>query len=140
VKSVFPVLNPFSPNGLVTLSHSQFHYVFTNGLPLADSEAVYKHDCIPGSAHVLWQGALAGLQGHGDGEVDWHKKNRAPLLLIGGSSDHVVPPAVLEKYHHGGGVLVEYKEVEGRTHHIVGQEGWEEVADYSIQWVEGQLK
>ena len=53
VKSVFPVLNPFSPNGLVTLSHSQFHYVFTNELSFADSEAVYKHDCIPGSAHVL---------------------------------------------------------------------------------------
>jgi hypothetical protein len=30
--------------------------------------------------------------------------------------------------------------MEGRTHHIVRQEGWEEVSDYSIQWVEGQLK
>ena len=107
IRSIFPVLNPFSPNGLVTLTPSQFHYVFTNELlSEADSLKVYHSDCVPGSAHVLWQGALAGLQAHGDGEVDWHKEDRAPLLLIGGSKDHIVPTAVpkavLEKYVHGG--------------------------------------
>ena len=50
-----------------------------------------------------------------------------------------VPPAVLEKYSHGGGGLVEYK-FEGRTQHIVGQKGWQEVADYSLKWVEEYLK
>jgi non-heme chloroperoxidase len=87
--------------------------------------------------HVLWQGALAGLHSTGNGEVDWKKADRAPLLLIGGGNDHIVPPAVppagLEKYSHGGGGLVEYKQFEGRTHHIVGQKGWQEVADYSLK-------
>jgi non-heme chloroperoxidase len=99
--------------------------------------------CIPGSAHVLWQGALAGLGTSGDGEVDWHKADRAPLLLIGGGNDHIVPPAVpkavLEKYS-AGPAKVEYKEFEGRTHHIVGQMGWEEVADYSLDWAEKHMK
>jgi non-heme chloroperoxidase len=76
--------------------------------------------------------------------VDWKKADRAPLLLIGGGNDHIVPPAVppagLEKYSHGGGGLVEYKQFEGRTHHIVGQKGWQEVADYSLKWVEEHLK
>ena len=79
------------------------------------------------SAHVLWQGALAGLHSSGDAEVDWHKSDRAPLLIITGSKDHIVPPdvgkAVFEKYK--GSAPVEYKEFEGRTHHICGQEGWE---------------
>jgi non-heme chloroperoxidase len=87
--------------------------------------------------HVLWQGALAGLHSAGNGEVDWKKADRAPLLLIGGGNDHIVPPtvppAVLEKYSHGGGGLVEHKQFEGRTHHIVGQKGWQEVADYSLK-------
>ena len=146
IKSIFPVLNPFTPNGLVTLSHSQFHYVFTNELDDAASLKVYEEDAIPGSAHVLWQGALAGLQSSGDAEVDWDKPHRAPLLIISGSKDHIVPPevgkAVYDKYkgHGKSADLVEYKEFEGRTHHICGQAGWDEVADYAIDWAAGVTK
>jgi hypothetical protein len=64
-----------------------------------------------------------------NGEVDWKKVDRAPLLLIGGGNDHIVPPVVpttvLEKCSHGGDGLVEYKQFEGRTHHIVGQKAEE---------------
>ena len=102
IKSIFPVLNPFTPNGLVTLSHSQFHYVFTNQLDDAVSQKVFEEEAIPGSAHVLWQRALAGLHSSGDAEVNWHEADRAPLLIISGSKDHIVPPevgkAVYEKY------------------------------------------
>jgi hypothetical protein len=27
-----------------------------------------------------------------------------------------------------------YKEFPGRTHYTLGQEGWEEVADYALTW------
>ena len=30
--------------------------------------------------------------------------------------------------------VVEVKEFPGRTHYIVGQDGWEEVADYALSW------
>lgn len=136
IKSIFPVLNPFTPNGLVTLSPSQFHYVFTNQLTESESQKVFDQEAIPGSAHVLWQGALAGLHSSGDAEVDWHKADRAPLLIVAGSKDHIVPPevgkAVYEKYQGSG--LVAYKEFDGRTHHICGQDGWKEVADYALEW------
>jgi len=76
--------------------------------------------------------------------VHWKKADRAPLLLIGGGNDHIVPPAVppgvLVKYSYGGRGLVEYTQFKGRTHHIVGQKGWQEVADYSLKWVEEHLK
>jgi non-heme chloroperoxidase len=76
--------------------------------------------------------------------MDWKKADHAPLLLIGGGNDHIVPPAVptavLEKWSRGGGGLVEYKQFEGRAHHIVGQKGWQEVADYSLKWAEERLK
>jgi non-heme chloroperoxidase len=76
--------------------------------------------------------------------VNWKKADRAPLLLIGGGNDHIVPPAVptaiLEKYSHGCGGLVEYKQFEGRTQHIVGQKGWQEVADYTLRWAREHLK
>lgn len=143
VKSIFPALhNPFNQNGTIPLSHNQFHYVFTNELDKTESVKVYDEDYIPGSAHVLWQGALAGLGSTGDAEVDWEKKDRAPLLLIAGSKDHIIPPAVpkavLEKY--SGPAVVEYKEFPGRTHHTVGQAGWEKVADYTLDWAEKHFK
>jgi len=79
-----------------------------------------------------------------NGEVDWKKADHAPLLLIGGCNDHIVPPvvptAVSEKCSRGGGGLVEYKQFEGRAHHIVGQEGWQEVADYSLKRAEERLE
>ena len=71
IKSIFPVLtNPFDYDRVIPLSPKQFHYVFINDLDEAEFEKVYHEDHIPGSAHVLWQGALAGLHSSGDGEVD----------------------------------------------------------------------
>jgi non-heme chloroperoxidase len=143
VKSVFLVLtNPFNYNGVIPLSPSQFHYIFTNKLDEKESEKVYKKFHIPGSAHVLWQGALAGLHSSDDGEVIWDKADRAPLLLTGGGNDHIVPVAVPEAVvkRYSGPAIVEYKEFAGRTHHIVGQTGWEEVADYSLDWAEKHMK
>jgi non-heme chloroperoxidase len=146
VKSIFPVLaNPLNGySGLVPLSAAPSHFVFTNELDEADSHKDWAESGIPGSAHVLWQGALAGLGSHGDGEVDWKKGDRAPSLLIAGSNDHIVPlkvaEAVLDKYNDGasgdgvddmggGEGLVEYNEFGGRAHHIFGQKEWEEVAE-----------
>ena len=34
----------------------------------------------------------------------------------------------------GSPAIVEYKEFAGRTHRIVSQDGWEEVADYALNW------
>jgi hypothetical protein len=57
------------------------------------------------------------------------------MLFIPFSEDHVVPPKRIqhmpEKYT---AVPVEYKEFVGRPH-FPGVPGWEEVADYALDWV-----
>lgn len=91
---------------------------------------------------MLWQAAL-GLVGGGGGEgkVQWDKKDRAPLLLIAGTNDRLVPESIVEtvakKYTQG---QVQMKVFEGKTHGIVMQEGWEDVAGFAIEWVEEKLK
>lgn len=30
--------------------------------------------------------------------------------------------------------ITDYREFPGRSHHTVGQDGWEEVADYALSW------
>ncbi|MDR7183005.1 pimeloyl-ACP methyl ester carboxylesterase [Microbacterium trichothecenolyticum] len=69
--------------------------------------------------------------------VDFRKPNRAPLLLISGGIDHVAPPAIqraLLRRYAAGPSLVEQIEFPGRSHRIVSQDGWEEVADYALDW------
>ena len=38
-----------------------------------------------------------------------------------------------------GPAVVELKIFQGRTHGVVNQTGWEEIADFAVQWVEKQL-
>jgi len=76
-----------------------------------------------------------------DGHVDFAKKGRAPLVMIARTNDHTAPRETVEaefKHYkkHEGPAVVEMEIFEGRTHGIVNQQGWEEVADYSLSWVE----
>ncbi len=141
-KAFAPVLlNPFTLNAATSMTPKQFNYAFTNQLDAAASAVVYEEFHIPGAAHLLWEASFGLLNPKGKGAVDFAKADRAPLLLTGGSEDHLTPPAVqkatLAKYR--GPAVVEYREFEGRTHHTVGQDGWEEVADYALAWAQRKL-
>jgi pimeloyl-ACP methyl ester carboxylesterase len=69
--------------------------------------------------------------------VDYKNPNRAPLLFISGSEDHLMPPSIQRsnaKHYKGEGTITEVKEFAGRAHLRPAQEGWEEVADYALDW------
>jgi len=59
-------------------------------------------------------------------------------LFIAGGNDHLVPPAInkanVRKYIANSTAVTDYREFPNRTHHTVGQAGWEDVADHAIQW------
>jgi alpha-beta hydrolase superfamily lysophospholipase len=52
------------------------------------------------------------------------------------SADHVMPPAVNRSNfeHYKSAAHTDYKEFEGRSHYTLGQPGWEDVADYALDW------
>jgi len=136
IKSGMPVLgNPLTINRTVLLNAKQFHYAFTNSMSMEESEKVREEFQIPGPGKPLWQAATNLFTNTGDSKVDYKKTDRAPLLFIAGGNDHIVPAKVNHKnakaYKAG---VVEVKEFPGRTHFTVGQDGWEEVADYAINW------
>ena len=70
--------------------------------------------------------------------MNYSNSDRAPLLFIAGGNDHLVPPAInkanVKKYIAHSTALTDYREFSNRTHHTVGQKGWEEVADHALQW------
>jgi hypothetical protein len=40
----------------------------------------------------------------------------------------------MAKHHRKSAALTVYKEFAGRSHFTVGQDGWEEVANYALNW------
>jgi pimeloyl-ACP methyl ester carboxylesterase len=138
IRATLPVFgNPFTYNAAVPLTPKQFNYAFTNELDAVASRRVYDELHIPGAAHILWQGGFALLNPNAESKVDYRNGRRAPLLFIAGDKDHLSPPAISKanvRKYAGSGAVTEYKEYRGRTHHTVGQEGWEEVADFALAW------
>ena len=139
IRATLPILgNPFSYRRTTSLTPKQFNYAFTNELDPSDSQKVYDRYSIPAANTILWDAAFALLNPNGSSKVDYRKANRAPLLFIAGSNDHLVPPAInranMRKYMKNSPAVTDYREFPNRTHHTVGQKGWEEVADFAIQW------
>jgi pimeloyl-ACP methyl ester carboxylesterase len=119
------------------LSPAQFHYAFMNTSSAEDSFLIYQRYAVPGPDRVLFQTELANFNPFAETAVNVRRNNRAPLLMIAGSRDHLVPPRIVKAnvhaYRHSTAVT-EYQEFAGRTHFIVGQKGWHEVADYALEW------
>jgi alpha-beta hydrolase superfamily lysophospholipase len=138
LRSGWPVLgNPLNYSRAVPLTPAQFNWRFTNELGAAESKEVYDRLHVPAAGRVFFEGVLALAKPNSITAVDYRNPKRAPMLFIAGSNDRVVPAAVnranIRKYA-GSGAITEYKEFAGRTHNLVGGKGWEEVADYALDW------
>jgi len=137
-RSTFPVLkNPANRHRAVGFTHEQWHYAFTNTFTEEESRALYERYHIPASGGILFNSVLANFQpGPQDAHVDYGNDDRAPLLFIAGSEDHLMPPRIQRSNakHYKSNAVTEVKEYEGFAHLLPAQEGWQEVADYALEW------
>jgi pimeloyl-ACP methyl ester carboxylesterase len=132
LRAGFPALkNPFNPNGLCPISPKQFRWRFTNTLSRPESDRIYAEQYIPGSNRPFFDALGAAAA------VDTGRAQRAPLLLIAGSADHISPVPLnrkILKLQSKAPSATELKEYPGRTHYMAGMDGWEEIADYALNW------
>jgi pimeloyl-ACP methyl ester carboxylesterase len=137
IRSTFPVLkNPANRHRAVGFTFEQWHYAFTNTFSEDESRALYERYAIPASGRIFWGSALANIHpGHDDNYVNYHNDDRAPLLFISGSEDHLMPPSVQRSNakHYKSDTVTEVVEFEG-PHLLPAQDGWEEIADYALEW------
>jgi alpha-beta hydrolase superfamily lysophospholipase len=138
LRSAFPVLSsPANRHRAVMLSPEEFHYAFTNTLDDEEGAEAYQRYAAPGPGKALFEAALANFNPHAATKVDFHNDERAPLLLIAGQVDHVVPSSIVRteaRLQRRSKAVTGFKEFKGRSHYIVGQHGWEEVADFALDW------
>jgi pimeloyl-ACP methyl ester carboxylesterase len=130
LKANFPAINPFLLNQPVHMSFEHFQYAFVNTLPLDEQRAAYDRYVVPESRGVPVSSLGAA------GKVDYKKPGR-PLLITAGQNDHIIPASLnrlnYNKYH--GPAVTNFKQFAGRDHFLIGSKGWEDVADYCLEWL-----
>jgi pimeloyl-ACP methyl ester carboxylesterase len=140
VKSLFPALkNPANYHRAVGFTPEEFHYAFTNTLSAEDSQKVYDRYAIPAPGNWVWAyGLIANFKpGHQETWVDYSRSDRAPLLFIAGGKDHIMPVSVNKsnaKHYDRSQARTDFHEFPDRDHWTCGAPGWEEVADYALDW------
>lgn len=135
LKSNWPHINPLSPQSLpIQMSFERFQYTFVNTLPLDAQRAAFDKYVVPESRRVPAESLTAVAH------VDFQRPG-PPLLLIAGSEDNIIPASLnrsnYAKYRRPASVT-DFKEFAGRTHFIIGQENWPQVADYIASWLNDQ--
>jgi pimeloyl-ACP methyl ester carboxylesterase len=129
--------NPFNRGKATDPTEKQFRYAFGNTLTEAESRAAYERYHVASANRVLFQGAAVNFTPSSPLKVNFRNDDRAPLLFIASDKDHIVPAKAsrsnYEKYANSSAVT-EFKEFPGRSHFIVGQKGWEEIADFALSW------
>jgi len=135
------LINPRNNHRAVPLTPAQFHYAFMHTATPEDSYRIYQRYAVPGIDHVLFQTELANFNPFAESAVNVRRNNRAPLLMIAAAKDHLIPPKVVKanvKLYRHSCAVTEYKEFPDRTHFIIGQSGWQEVANYALDWARDQ--
>lgn len=140
LKSTFEVFkNPANRHRAVGLSFDQWRYAFTNTFPEAEARRLYERYHIPASGNIVWNLVLANFTpGHQDVWVDYSNDARPPLLFISGSEDHIMPPKVQRSNakHYTSDTITEVELVEGFSHLLPAQDGWQDIADRALEWAE----
>jgi non-heme chloroperoxidase len=144
LRSSSPVLrNPANRRRAVPLTYEQFRYGFANALDEGEAKSLYGEFAVPGSGETVFQAAAENLNPWTEAKVDTKNPDRGPLLIIAGERDHTVPWAVanasykLEKRNPG---VTEIVEMKGRGHSLTIDNGWGEVADTALAFVQRFVK
>ena len=137
IKATFPILkNPANHHKAVGYTLEQWKYAFATTFSDEKAQATYERYHIPASGPIFWGSALANVHpGRDDNWVNYGNADRAPLLFISGSEDHLMPPKIQRSNakHYKSATITEVKEFEG-PHLLPAAPGWEEVADYALEW------
>jgi pimeloyl-ACP methyl ester carboxylesterase len=133
IRMVLPVVNPFAGGPVFMGSRDWYHKAFFNNYTHQESDRLYEEIAVPESRKIARDTLLKSFA-----NIDF-KKPHNPLLFIGGEKDNIFPATFTKKIagsYKDKNSTADYKAFEGRSHFICGEKGWEEVADYVLNWIQ----
>ncbi len=134
IVSTLPVfLDPLSWRKVKSMSRRFFRNRFAQTAPKDQSDALYDRYIIPTPGKVYWDGVINKIA------IDWANPRRPPLLLIGGGKDLIADAAMTRAIYRKQArapSATELKIYPDRSHWLCLDEGWEEVADFALDWAE----
>ena len=102
-------------------------------LPPQDQKSIYEK-LVWESGRVVSEVGLWFLDPTGASRVD-ETKVTCPVLIVSGSKDRMTPAAVMRKIYEKYHQVATYKEFDNHGHWIIGEQGWEEIADFICDWL-----
>ena len=133
LKTVLPAFGFFSSKKYFMGSRKWFDYAFFNTTPDTEKEKAFEKYAVPESYKVSRELVLNSYS-----NIDF-KKSHEPILFIGGGRDHIFPSGLTKTIagrYRDTNSRVDIKIFEDRSHFTCGEKGWENVADYILEWYE----
>jgi pimeloyl-ACP methyl ester carboxylesterase len=135
IKSNWGVINPLADlDAPIVLSLDQFAYAFAGQQTAQARQLAYASQVVPESRRI-GKGPTLDIA-----TVDAGKA-RGPLLLIAGGEDHIILAALNFKnfeLYRKTPARTDFRLFEGRDHWLIAGPGWEEVAQFTLNWVRAQ--
>jgi pimeloyl-ACP methyl ester carboxylesterase len=133
LKAALPAFGFFSTRSYFMGSRNWYNRCFFNTLPEEKRAEAFENTAVPESYKVSRQLVLDSFS-----NIDFKKKHE-PVLFIGGGKDNIFPSSLtktLAQKYSDKNSKVDLKIFEDKSHFICGEPGWEEVADYILDWYE----
>jgi pimeloyl-ACP methyl ester carboxylesterase len=123
----------FSWRKAKVMSRKFFAKRFAQTAPKGEVEALYDRYIVPTPGKVYWDGVINKIN------IQWDNPQRAPLLLIGGGKDLIADAAMtvaIYRKQSRAPSRTELRIFPERSHWTCMDAGWEEVADFALDWAE----
>lgn len=119
-------------NRALTLSFERFAANIAQTLPKAEQAVAYADHVAPTPGRIVFERML-GLASR----VNYANPNRPPLLLIAGEKDRTFPVSMVRRNarkQQRAASRTDLQLFTGRSHWLCNEPGWEEVADFALDW------
>jgi pimeloyl-ACP methyl ester carboxylesterase len=132
------LLIPLGWRRVVRWSYGEFRYAFVHTVGPDEARAIWETQIVPDSGRPFFQAAFSMFDPSSPARVDFAKPDRAPLLLVAGEADRAMPAALVRRMFRAYRVSparTDLRQFPGRTHWLIAQDGWEEVAQGCLDWI-----
>jgi len=139
IRSALPVLLAWRGwSRILSMSFKSFSTTFANTLTLSQQRETFNRYIVPAPGRIYFQAAL----GVGNA-VKFNNPKRAPLLLIAAAEDRTSTPSMVRamyRKHSRAPARTDVLEFPSRSHWLIAEPGWEDVAAAILKWADVNVK